>query len=280
MKSILFPTDFTELSLNAFTYAMEYAQKSNSKLIVYHTYTAGDPLNEDAQAVYNKVDIQNFRSKKDKFPPFEKLIKNSKAGNLNVKYVVDEGTFVESLKKYIIKKEDKIDLIIMGTQSSQNSLFNIFMETNTIKILEEISKPVIAVPEKAIFDGYLDNIVFLVDYKEDEIIPLGDVIEKSQEFNSKLHVIHFDLAHVESISPLMETFKQSLDLAHLSNVEFISIDSINLKKSLTEYCINNKIDMVCLINHKRNFYQRLFSFSLTEDLLNNFDIPIMAIYRD
>ncbi|WP_159020165.1 universal stress protein [Algibacter sp. L3A6] len=280
MKSILFPTDFTELSLNAFTYAMEYAQKSNSKLIVYHTYTAGDPLNEDAQAVYNKVDIQNFRSKKDKFPPFEKLIKNSKVGNLNVKYVVDEGTFVESLKKYIIKKEDKIDLIIMGTQSSQNSLFNIFMETNTIKILEEISKPVIAVPEKAVFDGYLDNIVFLVDYKEDEITPLGDVIEKSQEFNSNLHVIHFDLAHVESISPLMETFKKSLDSAHLNNVKFISIDSINLKKSLTEYCINNKIDMVCLINHKRNFYQRLFSFSLTEDLLNNFDIPIMAIYRD
>ena len=280
MKSILFPTDFTELSLNAFTYAMEYAQKANSKLIIYHTYTEGDPLNEDAQAVYNKIDIQNFRSKKDKFPPFEKIIKNSKVGKLNVKYVVDEGTFVESLKKYIIKKEDKIDLIIMGTQSNQNSLFNIFMETNTIKILEEISKPVFAVPEKAVFDGSLDNIVFLVDYKEDEIVPLADVIEKSQEFNSKLHVIHFDLAHVESISPLLETFKESINSAHLNNVEFISIDSIDLKKSLTAYCIKNKIDMLCLINQKRNFYPRLFSFSLTEDLLNNLDIPIMAIYRD
>lgn len=280
MKSILFPTDFTELSLNAFIYAMEYAQKSNSKLIVYHTYTENVPISEDAQAVYNKVDIQNFRSKKDKFPPFEGLIKNSKVGNLNVKYVVDEGTFVDSLKKYVIKKEDKIDLIIMGTQSGQNSLFNIFMETNTIKILEEINKPVIAVPEKAVFDGSLNNIAFLVDYKEDELIPLTDVIEKSQEFNSKLHVLHFDLAHSESISPLMDTFKSSLNSAHIDNVDFISIDSINLKKSLTEYCSENNIDLVCLINHKRNFYQRLFSFSLTEDLLNNFDIPIMAIYRE
>jgi nucleotide-binding universal stress UspA family protein len=280
MKSILFPTDFTELSLNAFTYAMEYAQRSNSKLIVYHTYMPNVPINESAQAVYNKIDIQNFRSKKDKFPPFEKLIKNSKTGNLNVKYVVNEGSFVASLKEYVIKKEDKIDLIIMGTQSTPNGLFNIFMETNTLKILEDISKPVIAIPENAVFDGSLNNIAFLVDYREDEIIALEDVIEKSQEFNSKLHVLHFDLAHGESISPLMENFKNSLDLAHIDNVEFISIDSINLKKSLTDYCIDNKIDLVCLINHKRNFYQRLFSYSLTEDLLNNMNIPIMAIYSE
>ena len=280
MKSILFPTDFTELSLNAFTYAMEYAQKSNSKLIVYHTYSENSDIPEEAQQVYDKVDIQNFRNKKDKFPPFEKLIKDSKVGDLKVKYVVDEGNFIDSLKNYITRKEDKIDLIIMGTQNKENSLFNIFMETNTIKILQEINKPVIAIPEKATFDGYLNNIAFLVDYREDEKEPLEQVILKTQEFNSNLHVIHFDLAHGESISPLMSSFKDSLQLKDLNNTKFISIDTINLKKSLSEYCVNNTIDMICVINHKRNFYQRLFSLSLAEDILNHLDIPVMAIYSE
>ncbi|MBU2995447.1 universal stress protein [Cellulophaga baltica] len=280
MKSILFPTDFTELSLNAFTYAMEYAQKSNSKLIVYHTYSENSEISEETQKVYNKVDIQNFRSKKDKFPPFHKLIKESKAGDLKVKYVVDEGNFIDSLKQYIIRKEDKIELIIMGTQNKQNSLFDIFMETNTIKILQDINKPVIAIPEKAKFDGYLNNIAFLVDYREDEKEPLEQVILQTQEFDSKLHVIHFDLAHSETISPLMSAFKDSLQLKNLNNVEFKTIDTINLKKSLSQYCIDNSIDMICVINHKRNFYQRLFSFSLAEDILNHLDIPVMAIYSE
>lgn len=280
MNSILFPTNFTELSLNAFKYAMEYAQKSNAKLVVFHTYSDAQNVSEEAQKVYEKVDIQNFRNKKDKFPPFEKLIKESKAGELKVKYVVMQGEFVDSLKKYVARKEDKIELIIMGTESRSNMLFSVFIESDTNKILEEINKPVIAVPETAHFDGALDNIAFLVDYKEDEIEPLQVVIEKSRDFGSNLHVIHFDLAHAESIAPLMENFKSSLDKAHLENVKFISIDTINLKESLIAYCKEHNIDMVCLINHKRNFYQRLFSLSLTEDLLNTIDVPVMAIYTE
>jgi nucleotide-binding universal stress UspA family protein len=280
MKSILFPTDFTELSLNAFKYAMEYAQKSNAKLIVFHTYDSTQELSEPMQSVYSKIDIQNFRNKKDKFPLFEQLIQESEVGNLTVKYIVKEGSFVKSLKDYVAKKEDKIELIIMGTQNTTNTLSDIFIGSATNKVLEEINKPVIAVPDSAKFDGKLDNIAFLVDYRQDEIEPLKVVMEKSEEFGSNLYVIHFDLAHVESMTPRMENFKNSIESSSLENVHFISIDTINLKKSLYDFCHQNKIDMVCLINHKRNFYQRLFSLSLTKDLLGDIEIPVMAIYAD
>lgn len=280
MKNILFPTDFTELSLNAFKYAMDYAQKFGYKLIVYHTYMEGSSIKEETQAVYNAVDVQNFRNKKDKFPPFEELIQKSKLGHLNVKYIVEQGTFVNSLMNYVSKKEDKIDLIIMGTQGNSKSLFNIFMETQTLKILKEISMPVIAIPERAYFDGSLDRIAFLVDYRNDEIKPLETLIERTREFGADLHVIHFDLAHGESIVPLMEGFKNSLRLAQVKDVNFVSIDSIDLKKSLNKYCREHSIDLVCLINHRRNSYQRLFSFSLAEDLISNVDIPIMAVYSE
>lgn len=280
MKSVLFPTDFTETSLNAFKYAMEYAQKSEAKLIIFHAYTQNSSISEETQKVYDKVDIQNFRNKKDKFPLFEKMIAESKVGQLKIRYVVYEGEFVDCLNTYVAKKEDKIELIIMGTQMKSKVLFNIFMESDTNKILEEINKPVIAVPATAQFDGSFDNIAFLVDYKQDEIAPLQVIIEKSVTFQSNLHVLHFDLAHGETISPLMDKFKSSLDSSNLENVSFVSIDTINLKKSLVDYCLTHGIDMICLINHKRNFYQRLFSLSLTQDLLQNIDIPVMAIYAE
>jgi len=280
MNNILFPTDFTDVSLNAFSYALEYAIITNSKLIVYHAYDPENVKHEETRKLYEKVDIENFRNKKDKFPPFEKLIAAKDGVDVKLKYVVEEGEFINVMKSYVKRKEDKIEMVIMGTQEPNNGLFDIFMETKTSLVLEEINKPVIAIPERATFDGSIDNIVFLVDYREDELDPVQQVIVKSKELNAKLHVVHFDLAHGESVAPLMAKFKGFLEVDDVENINFVSIDTISLKQSLVQFCKENKIDMVCLVNHKRNFYQRLFSLSLTQDLLNNIDVPIMAIYQE
>lgn len=279
MKNILFPTDFSEVSLNAFAYAMEYSQKLDATLIVYHSYHEQANIDENTQSIYNQIDIDNFRNKKDKFPPFEDLIKASKKGDLKVKYIVDQGEFIDSLFKYVSKKNDKIEIIIMGTRNTGNSnLFNIFMENNTFKILKEIDKPIIAVPKNAKFDGTLNNIMFLVDYRDEEVDPLEKITKVAKEFEANLHVVHFDLAHGESISPLMDNFKQNLKLKH-RNIKFVSIDTIHLKTSLKQYCQENKIDLVCLLNQERNLYQRLFTYSLAEDLINHIDVAVMAIYE-
>lgn len=279
MQNILFPTDFTELSINAFNYALDYAKKTNNTLIVFHAYDPNVEVLEETEKVYKKIDIQNFRNKKDAFPPFEKIIEEKGYNDIAIKYVVKEGNFIDTFKKYVWKREDKIDLVIMGAHNNRNRLLQMFIETNTIKILEEIDKPVIAVPEGSIFDGNIDTILFLVDYQEDEKEPLVNLIEKAREFDAKIDVVHFDLAHSESIVPQMESFKNSLKLSNYNNIEFTSIDTIDIKESLIKYCDENKIDIVCLINHQRNFYQRLFSYSLAEELINNINIPIMAIYR-
>lgn len=278
MKSILYSTDFTESSINAFDYAVDYAIKSNAKLIVFHAYDPNESVSSMVQKIYDRVDIENFRNRKDKFPLFEKIVASKNVENLKIKYVIKEGEFIDSLDRYLKKKEDKIDLVILGSQTRQNHLMDLFFKPKSLKVLDDLRKPVIAVPDTASFDGSLNNFVFLVDYKEAEIEALEQVIERSQEFNSNLHVIHFDVAHGDDIVPNMDNFKASLESKNIENVVFKSIDSINIKESLREYCEQFDIDIVCLITHKRNAYQRLFSYSLTEDLLQHFDIPVMAIY--
>ena len=280
MESILFPTDFSEVSMNAFLYAVDYAKKTNKKIIVFHAFDVETPNTDSEQKIYEALDIQSFRSKKETFPPFEKIIAEKQLGSLKVKYVVREGGFIETFTQYIAKREDKIDLVVIGTQTGSSGLFQLFTETNTIKLLDEINKPVIVVPNRAEFDGDLDNILFLIDYNEDEKEPLENLIVQSKQFNAKLHVVHFDLAHGDSIVPLMDRFRASLSSHKFKNVKFKTIDSIDIKKSLLDYCTVNQIDMVCLINHKRNFYQRLFTYSLTEDLIRHMNTPVMAIYRE
>lgn len=282
MKSILFPTDFSTASLKAFEYALRYAEHIEARLVVYHSYSSAGEVSEDVQALYKKVDIENFRSKKDKFPPFEEIIERYRTDkSIKVKYVVKEGDFIDTFKAYIERKEDQIELLIMGTQATKRGMFDVFMETKTAVLLQEIHKPIIAIPERVEFDGTIDNIAFLTDYRSEDVLALKDVMEICQRFDARLHVLHFDLAHGESIVPLMERFKRHFKGDPVAEqAVFEAIDTINLKASLAEYCTQHKIDMVCLVNQRRNFYQRLFSYSLTQDLLHNIDVAVMAIYNE
>ncbi|WP_373519464.1 universal stress protein [Pricia sp.] len=280
MESILFPTDFSEVSMNAFLYALEYAKKMDAKIVVFHSFDLNVEAQPHIAEVYKELDIRNFRSKKKTFLPFEEIVAEKGLNEIKIKYVVREGSFLETFTQYAAKREDKIDLVVMGTQLTKNSLFELFTESNTVKILDEINKPVIVVPSQAEFDGNLNNILFLVDYRDDEKEPLEDLTSQLKSFGAKLHVVHFDLAHGDSIVPLMDRFKASLKVHDFHNVAFKTIDSIDIKKSLLAYCTENEIDIVYLINHKRNFYQRLFTYSLAEDLIKNINTPVMAIYRE
>ncbi len=280
MENILFPTDFSEVSMNAFLYALEYAKKMNAKIIVFHSFDLNVGAQDHVAEVYKELDIKNFRSKKVTFPPFEEILAEKQLQDIKIKYVVREGSFLATFTQYVVKREDKIDLVVMGTQLAKNRLFELFTESNTVKILDDINKPVIVVPSHAEFDGTLNNILFLVDYREDEKEPLDDLTSQLKQFGAKLHVVHFDLAHGDSIVPLMDRFKASLEIHDFHNVTFKTIDSMDIKSSLLEYCTENQIDIVYLINHRRNFYQRLFTYSLAEDLIKNINTPVMAIYRE
>lgn len=275
--NVLFPTDFSELSLESFQFTLEYAYRMNAKIVVFHAYDKGN-ISERLKPLYEEVNINDYKKNKIPFSPIKKLIKG-KYQDVRVKYVVKEGEFIEAITAYVEKKEDKIDTIIMGTDDRKRFL-EIFVEAKTLKVIEQVNKPVIAVPENTPFDGTLDNLLFLVDYNETEKEPLINLIQKTKEFDAKLHVVHLDLAHGESIVPLMDKFKATLKEQDFHNAEFLTIDSIDIKSSVKEYCQKNNIDMICVMNHKRNLYQRLFTQSLAEDLIKNLKKPIMAIYHN
>lgn len=279
MSRILFPTDFSYTSVQAFKFALEYARALETKITVFHAYDPSAEVDPATQVLYNKIDIDNFRNKKEIFPPFE-LIKEQGGYEVPIRYIVKEGTFVDTLKHYITKKDEKIEMVVLGTTMTKMALFELFSEFRVLKILEDIHKPVIVVPDNSHFDGSLNNILFLVDYKEDEIEPLDDIIEQTNKFDAMLHVVHIDLAHGESIAPQMEAFRNNLKNDNYKNIKYVTIDAIDIKSTLGEYCEEFNIDIVCLVNHKRNFYQRMFTYSLTEDLIRNMNIPVMAVYRN
>lgn len=276
MKKILFPTDSSELSKNAFEYALNYARKAGAKLLVYHVYDESVSHSEELKDFYERIDIENFKNGEDIFPVFDAIVEEKGYGDVEIDYLVDKGSFVDSIRCFVEAYQEKLYLVIMGTHGTSR-LMELFTKSNTLRVLESIDQMVMAVPEKAVFDGNIDNIAFLVDYKDDEKTPLKKFVEKAQIFNAKLHVLHFDVAHTESITDKMDDFKATVSNEGYDNVAFESIDSIDVKKSLKDYCEAQKIDVVCVVNRSRDFYQRMFYYSLSEELINSFNIPVLAV---
>jgi len=72
MKKILFPTDFSEASINAFIYALKLADSIKGEIITLHVYdlpqvgysNVPGVLNE----IYDLIELGNFENYKDQVP--------------------------------------------------------------------------------------------------------------------------------------------------------------------------------------------------------------------
>ena len=78
MKKILFPTDFSDVSKNAFIYALKLADAVNAEIITLHVYQLDSPAYLDVsiylQEIYEYEELSEFENYKDEIPLLLSLI--------------------------------------------------------------------------------------------------------------------------------------------------------------------------------------------------------------
>ena len=74
----------------------------------------------------------------------------------------EEGSFVENIDDYVLGNH--VDMVIMGITGSSR-ITQVFMGTNTLNVIRNITCPVMIIPPDAKFTG-LKNVVFTSDFKD------------------------------------------------------------------------------------------------------------------
>lgn len=272
-KYLVFPTDFSEVSRNALKFIVPYASMMDYNIIAFHAY---DGKNTVAKEILNGEKEREVADSVWHYPDFKNII-DEHTSDVKISYVVRSGSLIPSLKKYLSESQKEIELIAMGSHE-RNFFQEMFVEALTIKVMEGLHMPVLAVPERFDYDRVYDNILFLIDYHTDEIPALVQMIAQAEKLNAHLHIVHFDDAHTDSILPKMEEFQAYLDAHDYKQVSFASIDTSNIVESVKQFCIEHKMYMVYVMNHAKNLYQRIFTQNLAEDLIKNINTPIYAIH--
>lgn len=277
MKKILFATDFSSTADNAFVYAVELAKHINADITTIHAYQRPDisalNLPKTLRRVYDDLQMEEFEDYRDSIPRLRELEAQHGLPAERVNHVLTEGDTVEVIINHA--KQGNYDLIIMGTKG-ETDLADIFLGTITEGVVEASSIPVLAIPDKSIFDGGFNKIGFTTDYQPEERIALQWVFELAQLLAAEVHVLHVDLSNTHDLYAEMEAWKKDLPTTY-AHAKFITLEGDDLEEALEKYSAEKHLDMVAMLQHKRGFFASVFERNLAKEMINHLDVPILCI---
>ncbi len=276
MKTILLPTDFSKNSMNAIDYAMNLFKNEACEFYVINIQKASSFVSDDLMTMSSSATIYQtlIDAAKRSIKNLINTIEDKHNNNLHKFYsIVDYDNFVDGINQVCEAKE--IDLIIMGTTGASGAEKVIF-GSNTARIMQRCSTPVLAIPEGCEFKG-MDKIVFtsnyLTLYNKEELQPLLDI---SNAYTSKIDILH--LTNDETLSQDQENNRAFLDTI-FSNLthEFVDLEKKDIFETVRNYIINNDVKMLAMMRRKHSFLERLFARHLVETFAFKIDVPFLVM---
>ena len=277
MKTILVPTDFSKNAENALAYAIQLAKKEEFKIILFHAfhynYSGIDTSPEIV--IEQSIFIQEGIEKRLKTLAKKTANKN----HITCEYINEQGLLSDKLEDIVKKK--KIDLIVMGTQGA-TGLKEIFMGSNTARVIANVTCPVIAVPAKSTFKK-IKKIIYATDYQNYDIDALQELKTIATNFEANIEVLHIangKFTHLEEIKR-MEKFQEKVEKKIQSEcISFNFLFGLEINDIIEEYLEETTINMIAVSTKQRGLFERIFgSSSITKKIVNHTKIPLIAFHH-
>lgn len=272
MKTILFPTDFSENSLQAYPYALDVAYLFQARLILFNSYSLPYSSSSVSLSIEDKL-------KEDAFNSLNELkreaLTQKKYAHLEILIEVRKGYFVELITK--VANYFSSDYIVMGTKGA-SGLKEIFIGSNTLEVIHLANCPVLAVPEEAGNDK-VDQIAMAIDLmpiKNTE--KLSSLFEMAKICRSSIEFVHILKAQDEQ--NMEDKAKEAVNLMNLADeipVSFHFISNNDIIEGLSEYISERSPGMVAMLSRKHSLFERIFSKSITNKLSFRTQIPLLVI---
>lgn len=274
MKKILFPTDFSEVSKNAFIYALKLADAIDAEIITLHVYQLDSPMYLDVsiylKEIYEYEELSNFENYRDEVPLLRNIAEINNLGHIKLSNVLLQGSLVDEVAK--IAKSEDVDCIVMGTKGATH-LSEVFLGTMATQIMNESETTVLAIPDKCQFTA-IEKILFTTKYQMKDIQALHKVISLAKLFHSHIDCLNVKPPHSMYKDDFIIDFK---NIFKKENVDFHSVMSSDIEGEILKYIEKHHINMLAIHVRHRGFFEKLFQISLSKKLAFHSKIPILSV---
>ncbi|RKE94905.1 universal stress protein [Ichthyenterobacterium magnum] len=276
MKKILLPTDFSENSINAIHYALQFYKYEQCKFYLLNVQKASSFVTDDLMTMQPSATIFNslISSVKEQIESLTKDLQQEYENALHdFKSIVDYDNFIEAINNLV--DVEQIDLIIMGTRGATKIGEKLF-GSNTTRVIQHSNCPVIAIPNNYKYSQIMDVVFtsnYYTQYSYKDLKPLIDLVEKHDYM---VHVIH--VKDSEYITDYQENNRAFLDSC-FSNVNhsFVALEQGDLFNSVTNYITTHKIDFLAMMSRKHSFLERLFITHPAERFAFDLKVPLLVM---
>lgn len=275
MKKILFPTDFSEASKNAFIYALKLADAIDAEIITLHVYELNSPAYLDVSVylheIYQYEELSDFENYKDEVPVLRNIAQTHDLEHIKISNVLIQGYLVDEVAK--ISKEEQIDFIVMGTKGVTH-LREVFLGTVATRIMNECSTAVLVIPEKCTYTP-ITKILFNTRYLLDDIEPLKKVAALANVFQAHIDCLSIKTPHTVQDNDFEADFK---NIFRDADISFHSVIENDIEGAIFKYIDQNTINMAAIHVRHRGFFEKLFQVSLSGKLAFHINIPFLSVH--
>lgn len=272
MKKILVPTDFSECANNATDIAIDIAKHYGAELHFYHFVSVPiDWVHLDfaQNTIYPDVTQEVDRVQKE----IKKLVTYAESKGVKAYSYVDFDNSTGAVASYA--KKNDISFIVMGSHGAKG-IQEFFLGSNAQKVVRYAEIPVLIIKTK-LDSIHVNDVLFVSDFQEEMTKPFEHVIEFAKVIDAKIHLVYLntpsDFQRSWVIRERMESFEK-LASGLLAKSEVVNC--LFLEEGMEQYCKDNHIGMIAMATHHRKGLSRTFLGSLTEEVVNHMDIPVVS----
>jgi len=271
IKTILVPTDFSKPSKVAVLYAARLAQKINAEitlLAVININIATDAILDWKKMEQDLVDTAQQNA--------EQLIMEIKEEvELKIEYRSIMGFPFEEMVEHTVIN-DGFDLIVMGTKGA-TGLKKVLIGSNAAAVVDNSSVPVLVIPPNTEWST-IKQIVYATDMDSitEEVKPIAVF---ASIFNAAITILH---VLPEDSSKKIDGKSLAADLIKITNYKKISFHvsrNNSIADEVDTFVVDQKADMLAMVTHKSDFYEKLFGKSVTRQLAFHTRIPLLTYNR-
>lgn len=279
MRKILFPTDFSETSNNAFVYALKLAENIDAEVITLHVYQLPvmDMSYMDVpiyQAeVYESLELNNFENYKDQIPMLRKIAEQYHLEHIKISNVLLQGDLVTNVIQMV--KDEFIDYVVMGTEGA-SGLKEFFIGTATASVMTGTKALVLGIPADSRYEP-ITKIGFTTQFTIEELDTLRKLLPLAKGFNAEIECIYVKTDDNDVNEVIIADWKV---IFKEEKVTFHIIKSNDVEETIIDFINLHKINLLAMLNHKRSFWEGFFHTSLTKKMAFHLRIPLMALHND
>lgn len=279
MKNVLLPTDFSENSLNAITYALNLFKESACNFYLLHVIKSSDLRISDSPYLVSTAQVADVYTQTAKVRLRETLDHVSKKLSTNKKHkfyaITDHNFLVESIRQQVTEK--KINMIVMGTKGA-SGIKKIIVGSNTGDVITKVHCNTLVVPENAKYKS-LKEVAFPTDfsmlYNINILQPVVNIIEKHAAAIRILNISKKDaVLNRDQIKnkELLEDYFNTLDHS------FHFLTNKRVEDAVQCFVESRNIDMITMVAKNLNYFQHILFHTKIEKISYHTDVPFLVLH--